>query len=211
MNMLDYKPNRNFFLYDLKDIIKIDNGYKLQSPYDKNETDETTKINQSVESWIANRYKKCCDICIYHKNYNRTGTCDIRDKLENNSSHLKIYYSHWNNICNAYTPVYSLTIIRSEEEMIQFIEKTENFFDCPEDYESFYGFERKWDEDGTGEILETTRKYYDAGGKFSKIPNRYPCVIYFAKADQDNYCYDMEKLHWIYIGDMEYINDKERT
>ena len=197
MNMLDYKSNRDFFLYDLKDIIKTDKGYKLDSPYDENETDETTKIDQAVESWIDNKDKKCCDICIYHRIGNRTGTCDIRDKLEDNSSHLKIYYSHWNNKCDAYTPVYPLTIIRSKEEMIQFIEKTENFFGCPEDYEAFYGFERKWDEDDTGEILETTREYYDRGGKFSEIPDRYPCVIYFAKADLDNDIRDMNKLHWI--------------
>ena len=51
--------------------------------------------------------------------------------------------------------------------MIRFIERTENFFKCVEDYELYYGFERKWNEE-TGETLETVREYYNRRGKFEK-------------------------------------------
>ena len=74
-----------------------------------------------------------------------------------------------------------MTMIRSKDEMIKFIEQTENFFGCPEDYERFYGLERRWDEE-TGKIQETTREYYNRGGCFKNIPDKYPCVIYFPYA-----------------------------
>ena len=83
--------------------------------------------------------------------------------------------------------------------MIEFVEKTENFFNCPEGYESYFGFERKWDE-GSGEILETTKEYYDRGGRFTNIPDKYPCVIYFGIVDFDGGRMRNEKLDWIYIG-----------
>ena len=84
--------------------------------------------------------------------------------------------------------------------MIRFIERTENFFKCVEDYELYYGFERKWNEE-TGETLETVREYYNRSGKFENIPDKYPCVIYFSYADLDNESYEKDKLKWIYIGE----------
>ena len=83
--------------------------------------------------------------------------------------------------------------------MVRFIEKTENFFGCPEDYESYYGFERIWDEEGDGSVLESTREYYDRGGNFTNIPDKYPCAIYFGKIDED--CIRSDQLKWIYIGE----------
>ena len=68
--------------------------------------------------------------------------------------------------------------------MVDFIEKTKSFFECPEKYESYFGFERRWDEE-TGEILETTKEYYDRDGKFNNIPDKFPCVIYFGVVDFD--------------------------
>ena len=89
-------------------------------------------------------------------------------------------------------------IAKLANEMIEFIEKTERFFDCPEEYESYFGFERKWDE-GTGEILEATREYYDRGGRFVNIPDKFPCVIYFGIVDFNAVMPNIEKLDWIYI------------
>ena len=86
--------------------------------------------------------------------------------------------------------------------MIQFIEKSENFFSCPEDYESYFGFERRWNEE-TGEILESTREYYNRDGEFKDIPDKYPCVVYFGIVDYDGGRMYDEKLDWIYIGDGE--------
>lgn len=185
--------NKNFFLHHLKNIVKTDTGYELQSPYDENEENDDVKIRQAVES-ICND-KKCCDTCIYHIIGMYSGSCVIREKLDPNLS-----YAHWNNLCDAYTPVYPLSVIKSKEDMIQFIEKTENFFDCGEDYELYYGFERKWNEE-TGETLETVREYYNKGGKFENIPDKYPCVIYFAYTDLDNESYEKDWLKWIYIGE----------
>ena len=70
-------------------------------------------------------------------------------------------------MCDAYTPVYPLTVVKSADDMIRFIERTENFFKCVEDYELYYGFERKWNEE-TGETLESVREYYNRRGKFEK-------------------------------------------
>ena len=53
----------------------------------------------------------------------------------------------------------------------------------------------------TGEILESTREYYNRDGEFKDIPDKYPCVIYFGIVDYDGgRSYD-EKLNWIYIGE----------
>lgn len=91
-----------------------------------------------------------------------------------------------------------LKIIRSESDMVDFVDRVKDMFDCPESYEYYFGFERKWD-DETGEILETAKEYYDRGGIFSNIPEKYPCVIYFGMADFE-YGMNIRKLHWIFIG-----------
>lgn len=84
--------------------------------------------------------------------------------------------------------------------MINFIEKTEHFFGCPEEYESYFGFKRRWNE-GTGQILETTREYYDRGGSFANIPDKFPCVIYFGVVDFDAARPNTKRLDWIFIGE----------
>lgn len=187
------ESNKNFFLHHLKNIVKTDTGYELQAPYDENEENDDVKISQAVKSTYND--KKCCDICIYHITGRFSGSCIIREKLDSNLS-----YAHWNNLCDAYTPVHPLTVIKSEKDMIQFIEKTECFFGCAEEYEAYYGFERKWDEE-TGEVLETVREYYNRGGKFENIPDKYPCVIYFSYTDLDNESYEKDNLKWIYVGE----------
>ena len=81
--------------------------------------------------------------------------------------------------------------------MVKFIEMVKNRFKCPEDCEKYFGFSPNVDDD-TGKVLETIREYYKRGGKFTNIPNKYPCVIYFPI---DNIINIRKKLEWIYIGE----------
>ena len=83
--------------------------------------------------------------------------------------------------------------------MINFVEKSENFFGSPEEYEEYYGFQRNWNEE-TGEILESVREYYNRGGRFTELPEQYPCVVYFSYCDIDNMSHEQDGLKWIYIG-----------
>ena len=192
--------NRDFYLNKFKNIIKTETGYELQPTYSNDDKDEYSKIIKAMESHLHYNDEKCCDICIYHYNIGNLDSCDIRNKLEPNLLKNEFIPCGWNCFCNAYTPVYPLNVIKSEEEMLQFIEKTENFFNCGEEYEAYYGFEIKWNEE-TGEILETVREYYNRGGKFENIPDKYPCVIYFSYTDLDNESYEKDGLKWVYIGE----------
>lgn len=83
--------------------------------------------------------------------------------------------------------------------MIGFIEKVQNFFGSTEEFEWYFGLERKWDEE-TGEVLETVREYCNRGGDFKYIPDKFPCVIYFGVVDFDGRNRN-DKLDWIYIGE----------
>jgi hypothetical protein len=185
--------DRDFYLNRFKNIIKTDTGYKLQPVYAENNNHEIIKLTNCND-------EKCCDICIYHNRIAEFNTCEIRNQIEPNLIKNAIIPCSWCNSCDAFTPVYPLNVINSEEEMIQFIEKTENFFGCVEEYEAYYGFERKWDEE-TGEVLETVREYYNRSGKFENIPDKYPCVIYFSYVNLMNVHCDNDDLLWIYIGE----------
>lgn len=191
-------PNRNYFLNLHKNIIKTDSGYSLQKVYEEDENGNIKQTSESETNPNKNQDSKNCYCCTYSNNEN----CLLRTKLEKCPENSYIP-CHWIGNCDAYSPVHPLNIIKSENEMIEFIEKTEHFFDCSEEYESYFGFERNWDE-GTGEILETTREYYDKGGKFTNIPNKFPCVIYFGVVDFEAAMPNIEKLDWIYIGDKTY-------
>ena len=186
--------NRDYFLNLHRNIVKTDDGYCLQKVY---EEDENGNIKQTLESEVnpnKNQFSKNCYRCTYSDNEN----CLLRTTLEKCPKNSYIP-CHWTANCDAYSPVFSLNVIKSENEMIGFIEKTEHFFDSPEEYESYFGFERKWDEE-TGEILETTREYCGRGGRFTNIPDKYPCVIYFGAVDFEAERPNIEKLDWIYIG-----------
>ena len=188
-------PNRDYFLNLHRNIIKTDNGYSLQKAYEEDENGNIRQIFESETNPNKNQFSKNCYRCTYSDNEN----CLIRTKLEKCPENNYIP-CHWTANCEAYSPVFPLNIIKSENEMIEFIEKTEHFFRCPEEYESYFGFERKWDE-GTGEILETTREYCGRGGRFNNIPDKYPCVIYFGVVDFEAAMPNIEKLDWIYIGE----------
>lgn len=187
-------PNRNYFLYHCKNIVKTKDGYVLQTVYrevDDNHIDETkeNKTNPTQNERIKN-----CSLCIHNSGDN----CVIRTCLEKlPPNHFIPYW--WNNKCDAYEPLQELTVINSIEEMINFVEKSENFFGSPEEYEEYYGFQRNWNEE-TGEILESVREYYNRGGRFTELPEQYPCVVYFSYCDTDNMSHEQDGLKWIYIG-----------
>ena len=187
-------PNRDYFLNLYRNIIKTDNGYCLQKVYEEDENGIIRQASDSKTNLNKNEFSKNCYRCIHSDNEN----CLIRTELENCE---KGHYipCRWTGNCDAYSRIFPLNIIKSENEMIEFVEKTEHFFSCSEEYEDYFGFERKWDEE-TGEILETTREYYNSGGKFTNIPDKYPCVIYFGVVDFDGGRMRNDKLDWIYIG-----------
>ena len=187
-------PNRDYFLNLYRNIIKTDDGYCLQKVYEEDENGGIRQTSKSKSNLNKNQFSKNCYCCTYSNNEN----CLLRTKLEKCPENSYIP-CHWTENCDAYSPVFPLNIIKSENEMIEFIEKTEHFFRCPEEYEDYFGFERKWDE-GNGAILETTREYCDRGGSFINIPDKFPCVIYFGVVDFDGGRMRDEKLDWIYIG-----------
>lgn len=187
--------NRNYML-GLRNIVKTEDGYILQKAYEENEDGEIIETQENKNNENPNGFFKNCYLCVH----NRGKDCLLRTKLEN-VPHGHYYPNYYTYKCDAYEPVDQLNLIHDEEEMIRFIEKTENFFSL-ENYESYYGFERLWDEE-TGDILETVREYYNRGGKFKNIPTKYPAVIFFGLADIDEeyVCHPDSILKWIYVGD----------
>lgn len=196
MNINKNDPNRDYFLNLHRNIVKNGNGYYLQKVYEEDQNGNIIQTEESKSNKNQNQFYKNCYRCTYSNNE----SCLLRQKLEGCSEN-NLIPCHWTGNCDAYSPIYPLNIIKSENEMIDFIEKTKSFFECPEEYESYFGFERKWDEE-TGEILESTKEYYDRGGKFRNIPNKFPCVIYFGVVDFNGERMNDEKLDWIYIGEV---------
>ena len=188
--------NRDFYLNTLRSMVKTSDVYCLQKVYDEDETGKMIQTEEDKNNPNKNYFSKNCYRCLHSA---LDEVCLLRTKLENCPKHHYIPCYFVAN-CDAYSPMFPLNIIKSKEEMIEFIEKVENFFDCPENYDYYFGLDRKWDEE-TGEILETVREYYDRGGKFEKIPDKFPCVIYFGLLDFQVLKPNDEKLDWIYIGE----------
>lgn len=199
MSVID-EHNRHFYLNLYKDIVRVGNEYCLQTPYKEDENGKIVKTSEHEANPNKNALSKCCGRCIHFIELRGTDKCVIRTSLEKNLPERSFIPSAWVANCDAYEPVFPLNIIKSEKEMVDFIEKVHNFFGCPEDYEAYFGFERNWDE-ATGDILETVQEYYARGGKFKDIPDKYPCVVYFGVADFDGMRGRDEKLDWIYIGE----------
>ena len=189
----------DFLLNLYKDIVRTEDGYRLQKTWEEDENGKLQKTSEHKNNQNQNELTKSCARCIHYIELCGTNKCVIRTSLENCPANSFIP-SSWVANCDAYEPVFPLNIIKSEKEMVDFIEKVHNFFGCPEDYEAYFGFERNWDE-ATGDILETVREYYARGGKFKDIPDKYPCVVYFGVADFDGMRGRDEKLDWIYIGE----------
>ena len=143
-NLLE--DERFFFLNEYKDIVETDDGYELQPVACEDENGKVKFISHHTNALTKN-----CEICVYNKELSAGSCCEMYPKLAGFSSDRVVLCSHVYN-CDAYTPIEPLNVIFSENDMIRFIEKTKNFFHCPEDYEYYYGFERNWDE-ATGDIL----------------------------------------------------------
>ena len=175
-------------LLSLHNIVINGSNYELQNNYYKDGNSIVAVVP------FENRDNHNCFKCYHFTSMGAyDGHCDIYNSLLNLQKHHFAWTSSVIN-CAAYDEdkVEQLNIINSLDEMVAFIERVKNFFSCPEDYESYFGFERNWDEE-TGDILETVAEYYNRGGKFTKIPTEYPCVIRFDWDCEDD-------LEWIYIG-----------
>ena len=181
----------DFFLNLYKDIVRTEDGYRLQKTWEEGENGKLQRTSEHKNNPNQNEFTKNCARCIHYIEFCGTNKCVIRTSLENCPANSFIP-SSWVANCDAYEPVFPLNIVESEKEMVNFIDKVCNFFGCPEDYEAYFGFERKWDE-ATGDILETVKEYYDRGGEFKDIPERYPCVVDFDV--------NKKQLDWIYIGE----------
>lgn len=186
--------NRDFLLNKFKNLVKTKDGYILEKVYEEGKNGKLKETEISKRNPNCNSITKDCYRCIY----NSDDCCMLLSDLMNVPENTFVYNSHINK-CDAYDPVYPLNFIQSKKDMIDFIIKVENFFNCPEEYESYFGFKRKWNE-WTGNILETVREYCTRGGEFKNIPDRYPCVINFTIVDSDVIKHQNSKMDWIYIG-----------
>ena len=188
--------NKLFLLDYYKSIVKVNDGYVLERVFEEDEHGNLLRTKEDIANKTQNQFSKNCYRCLHVYGQN----CLLRTKLEGCEEH---HYIPFNRVakCDAFSPVFPLNIIYTKEEMVNFISKVNCFFDSKEDYEWYFGFERKWDED-TGDILETVQEYYNRGGCFTKIPEKFPCVIYFGPMDFD--CIrdkNEDRLQWTYIGD----------
>lgn len=66
-------------------------------------------------------------------------------------------------------------IIKDYEQYKQFIQSTFDDFGCPEEWEDFFDFKLKWNEE-TGELLETIEEYQ---GIIRNCPESFPCVLWY--------------------------------
>lgn len=189
------KQNINFLLKQYKDIIKNDDGsFRLAHRCISGDNDSYVKF---VDTGVHNHNElehECykCKHCELNHPFN---ICLMRTDLENIQSNIT-FPTHYVANCDAYDPIEYLNIIRDKSEMANFIEMVQQYFGNPEYCEKYFGFNPNVDND-TGEVLETIREYYDRGGEFTNIPDKYPCVIYFPMENVNIH----EKLKWIYIGE----------
>lgn len=189
--------NINFLLNQYKDIVRNDDGsFRLAHrciPYDNNSY--VRFVDTGVHNHNEFEHEYYCYRCKYCKLNHPFNICSMRTNLENIRSNIT-FPTHYVANCEAYDPIEYLNIIRNKSEMITFIEMIQQYFGSPDYCEKYFGFTPKVNED-TGEILETIREYYERGGEFINIPDKYPCVIYFQFDNVDSY----DKLKWIYIGE----------
>lgn len=81
--------------------------------------------------------------------------------------------------------------INNYNEYKELLEYLSDCFDCNEDWEYFFGFKLKWDEN-TGNVLETLKEYK---GEIEYCPERFPCIVY--------YTFDSKRLNRIDRADTE--------
>ena len=191
------KQNINFLLKQYKDIVKNDDGsFRLAHRCIPGDNDSYVKfIDTGVHNHNELEHECYCYKCKHCELNHPFNICSMRTNLENIQSNIT-FPTHYVANCDAYDPIEYLNIIRDKSEMVNFIEMVQQYFGCPEYCEKYFGFNPNVD-DNTGKILETIREYYERGGEFANIPDKYPCVIYFPIDNINMY----EKLKWIYIGE----------
>lgn len=189
------RDNINFLLNKYKDIVRNDDGsFRLAHRCIHGDNDSYVKfIDTGVHD--HNEFEHNCYKCKYCELNHPFNICSIRTNLENIQSNIKIP-THYVANCDAYNQIECLNIIRNKREMINFIEMVQQYLGSFEDCEKYFGFSPNVDDD-TGEVLETVIEYYERGGEFNNIPDKYPCVIYFPIDDINI----LKKLEWIYIGE----------
>ncbi|WP_368221621.1 hypothetical protein [Blautia wexlerae] len=187
--------NISFLLKQYKDIVKNDDGsFRLAHRCIPGTNNSYVKfVDTGVHSHNELEHECYCYKCKYCELNYPFDFCLLRTTLENSSIKVPTHYVA---NCDAYDPIEYLNIIRDKSEMINFIEMVQQCFGCPEYCEKYFGFSPNVDDD-TGKVLETVKEYYERGGEFANIPDKYPCVIYFP-IDNINI---HEKLEWIYIGE----------
>lgn len=97
----------------------------MQKVYEEDENGNTMRINESKSNKNKNQFSKNCYRCTYSNNEN----CSLRSKLEGCSENNFIP-CHWTGNCDAYSPIYPLNIIKSKNQMVDFIEKTKSFLNA---------------------------------------------------------------------------------
>lgn len=187
--------NISFLLKQYKDIVKNDDGsFRLAHRCIPGTNNSYVKfVDTGVHSHNELEHECYCYKCKYCELNYPFDFCLLRTTLENSSIKVPTHYVA---NCDAYNPIEYLNIIHDKNEMINFIEMVQQYFGNPEYCEKYFGFSPNVDDD-TGEVLETIREYYERGGEFNNIPDKYPCVIYFPMENVNIH----EKLKWIYIGE----------
>ena len=185
--------NISFLLNKYKDIVKNDDGsFRLAHRCISGDNDSYVKfVDTGVHNY--NEFEHNCYKCKHCETSHPFDFCLLRTSLEDSSIKIPTHYVA---NCDAYNLIEYLNLIYDKSEMINFIEMVQQYFNCPEYCKEYFGFTPKVNED-TGEILETIREYYERGGEFTNIPDKYPCMIYFPFDNVDSY----DKLKWIYIGE----------
>ena len=181
--------NISFLLKQYKDIVKNDDGsFRLAHRCIPGTNNSYVKfVDSGAHSHNELEHECYCYKCKYCELNYPFDFCLLRTTLENSSIKVPTHYD----------PIECFNVIHNIYDMVKFIEMVKNRFKCPEDCEKYFGFSPNVDDD-TGKVLETIREYYKRGGKFTNIPNKYPCVIYFPI---DNIINIRKKLEWIYIGE----------
>ena len=161
--------NINFLLNQYKDIVKNDDGsFRLAHRCIPDDDNYIKFVDTGVHN--LNEFNHDCYRCKHCEISHPFDFCLLRTSLED--SVIKIP-THYIANCDAYEPIEYLNIIREKSEMINFIEMVQKYFDCPEYCEEYFGFSPNVD-NNTGEILETIKEYYERGGEFHNIPDKYP-------------------------------------
>ncbi len=188
--------NKKFLVNGYRDIVKNEDGtYNLEPIYELDENNELKYTGRKANN--DNELDKRCWRCVHHFGNDFNPDCLLRTKMDNLPENIHSRCSSVAN-CDGEDVVEPFCIIHSMDEMFNYIEKAQCMFVDLDSYEDYFGMKRKLDEED--EYAETVREYYEHGGKFKGIPDKYPVVIFFDLAMSGIDIYDHWGLEWIYIG-----------